>query len=161
MWRSANDAYSRSRTEFLLGVGRDLSRRRCRVIGHSFTDNPDKFVLIFGGGYDTSAGPDQAVRRWTASATASTWSTRLSGEPALACRPATDTGADLKLGEDDGNSIPGEVRVVDLTGDGFADRMYAADLGGRIWRFDIFNGAAPRLAGRALVDGWRVRFART
>ena len=38
------------------------------------------------------------------------------------------------------NSIPGDVRAVDLTGDGFADRMYAADIGGRVWRFDIRNG---------------------
>jgi len=40
------------------------------------------------------------------------------------------------------NSIPGDVRVVDLSGDGFADRMYAADMGGRVWRFDIRNGQA-------------------
>jgi type IV pilus assembly protein PilY1 len=30
-----------------------------------------------------------------------------------------------------------------MTGDGFADRMYAADLGGQIWRFDITNGKKP------------------
>ena len=40
-------------------------------------------------------------------------------------------------------SIPSRVRVIDLNGDGLADRMYAADLGGQIWRFDITNGAAP------------------
>lgn len=37
-------------------------------------------------------------------------------------------------------AIPGEIRVIDLSGDGYADRMYAADLGGQILRFDIFNG---------------------
>lgn len=37
-------------------------------------------------------------------------------------------------------AIPGEVRVIDISGDGFADRMYAADLGGQILRFDIYNG---------------------
>jgi type IV pilus assembly protein PilY1 len=40
-------------------------------------------------------------------------------------------------------AIPARVRVLDMTGDGFADRMYAADLGGQIWRFDINNGATP------------------
>ena len=40
------------------------------------------------------------------------------------------------------------MRVVDLTGDGFADRMYAADLGGRVWRFDISNGAGGSQPGR-------------
>lgn len=39
-------------------------------------------------------------------------------------------------------SIPGRVRVVDLDGDGFADRLYAGDVGGQVWRFDIHNGAA-------------------
>jgi type IV pilus assembly protein PilY1 len=44
------------------------------------------------------------------------------------------------------NSIPAAVRVIDLDGDAFADRMYAADTGGRIWRFDIVtdsDAAAP------------------
>ncbi len=37
-------------------------------------------------------------------------------------------------------SIPAEVKVIDFDGDGFADRMYAADMGGQVWRFDVFNG---------------------
>jgi type IV pilus assembly protein PilY1 len=40
-------------------------------------------------------------------------------------------------------AIPNEVRVVDVSGDGLADRMYASDLGGQIWRFDIINGSTP------------------
>ena len=40
-------------------------------------------------------------------------------------------------------AIPNEVRVIDLNGNGYADRMYASDLGGQIWRFDITNGATP------------------
>jgi type IV pilus assembly protein PilY1 len=34
-------------------------------------------------------------------------------------------------------SIPAAPRVVDLTGDGVADRFYVGDLGGQLWRFDI------------------------
>ncbi len=37
-------------------------------------------------------------------------------------------------------SIPGQIRVIDISGDGLADRMYASDMGGQILRFDIFNG---------------------
>ena len=37
-------------------------------------------------------------------------------------------------------AIPNQVRVIDLNGDGFADRMYASDMGGQIWRFDVRNG---------------------
>ena len=49
------------------------------------------------------------------------------------------SGANLNLPKMT-HSIPSAVRPLDLTGDGLADRMYAADLGGRIWRFDITNG---------------------
>jgi Tfp pilus tip-associated adhesin PilY1 len=37
-------------------------------------------------------------------------------------------------------SIPARVRVIDFDGNGQADRMYAADMGGQIWRFDVNNG---------------------
>jgi type IV pilus assembly protein PilY1 len=46
-------------------------------------------------------------------------------------------------------SFPGDIRVIDLNGDQFADRMYAADMGGQVWRFDIFNGQPPA----SLVNG--------
>ena len=46
------------------------------------------------------------------------------------------------------------VRMVDLNGDGLSDRMYTSDLGGQIWRFDIFGGNAPNGIGPdALVTG--------
>ncbi len=51
------------------------------------------------------------------------------------------------------NSIPAPIRVIDTNGDGFADRMYAADMGGRIWRFDIFNGKDPTSTTDPLVAG--------
>ena len=40
-------------------------------------------------------------------------------------------------------AIPTQIRVLDISGDGFADRMYAADMGGQIWRFDLMNGNDP------------------
>jgi type IV pilus assembly protein PilY1 len=40
------------------------------------------------------------------------------------------------------NSIPGRVTALDTDGDQFADRLYAGDMGGRLWRFDIWNGSA-------------------
>ena len=41
------------------------------------------------------------------------------------------------------------LRLIDLDGDGVTDRIYSADLGGKVWRFDIFNGSAER----DLVEG--------
>ncbi len=52
---------------------------------------------------------------------------------------APDRGHDLEL-TDMTNSIPAAPRVIDLTGDGLADRLYVGDTGGRIWRFDLLNG---------------------
>ena len=51
-------------------------------------------------------------------------------------------------------SIPARVRVVDLDGDGLADRMYAGDMGGQVWRFDVFNGqpAASLITGGVIAQ---------
>ena len=52
---------------------------------------------------------------------------------------------------------PRQVAIGDLTGDGFADRMYGTDLGGQIWRFDIRNGASPAtLVTGGVIEGDRV-----
>jgi len=54
---------------------------------------------------------------------------------------APDAGHDLEL-EAMTHSIPAAPRVIDLTRDGLADRLYVGDMGGRLWRFDIRNGNA-------------------
>jgi type IV pilus assembly protein PilY1 len=41
------------------------------------------------------------------------------------------------------NSIPSDITVLDMNGDSFADRMYFGDMGGRIWRLDIWHGQEP------------------
>lgn len=62
------------------------------------------------------------------------------GEPLW--RAGRDSFANLTLDKMT-RSIPSRIRVIDLSGDGYADRMYASDLGGQIWRFDITNGESP------------------
>ena len=39
-------------------------------------------------------------------------------------------------------SIPSDISKVDTNGDGYVDRLYVGDTGGRLWRFDI-NGSDP------------------
>ncbi len=109
--------------------------------------NSDKAVVVVGGGYDsvhdTAAHPtspdaqgagihildlETGARLWRAG-------------------PAS-SGANLELSEMT-RSIPTQVRVIDVTGDGLADRMYASDMGGQLWRFDIDGGQAPN----SLVSG--------
>ncbi|MGI9330784.1 MAG: PilC/PilY family type IV pilus protein, partial [Gammaproteobacteria bacterium] len=50
------------------------------------------------------------------------------------------------------HGVAAPVKAIDLSGDGFVDRMYATDLGGRIWRFDVENGeSAANLVSGGLI----------
>jgi type IV pilus assembly protein PilY1 len=113
--------------------------------------NSDEAVVIIGGGYDgvhdTITHPASADGQG-----AGVYFLDLhSGE--VLWRAGTDGSAQLTLSNMT-RAIPNQVRVVDFNGDSYADRMYASDLGGQIWRFDIFNGKSPNGIGTdALVTG--------
>ena len=106
----------------------------------SVTQNSDNAVVVVGGGYDTvhdtttfptaADGVGSSVYFLDLKTGAELW------------HAGRDAGADLQLASMT-RSIPNEVRVIDLSGDGYADRMYATDMGGQILRFDIYNGKTP------------------
>jgi type IV pilus assembly protein PilY1 len=100
----------------------------------------DKAVLIMGGGYDTVH--DQAIHPISPDAEGAGIFMLDIETGARLWYAGADAGADL-VAPKMTRAIPARVRVLDMTGDGFADRMYAADLGGQIWRFDIRNGNTP------------------
>lgn len=123
----------------LPGIGETWSTptiARVRVQGA--TQNGENLVLIIGGGYDDAQQnyqftPDASGNRIfmvDAASGALLWS---------AGAPSSPGSPDLQIAGMT-NSIPGRVVVLDTNGDQFADRMYAADMGGRVLRFDIFNG---------------------
>ncbi len=102
------------------------------------TQNTQQQVLVFGGGYDTvedngAYTTPNAVGNQVFMVDAAT------GNVLWYAGPTADTGADLRHASMT-HGIPADIRIFDLSGDGFADRMYAADMGGRVWRFDIHNG---------------------
>ncbi|MCP4299902.1 MAG: PQQ-binding-like beta-propeller repeat protein, partial [Gammaproteobacteria bacterium] len=102
--------------------------------------NADKGVVIVGGGYDNV---HDTLPHPTAADTQGAGVFFLDLESGdVLWRAGTDTGANLELA-DLTRSIPSQVRVIDISGDGFADRMYASDMGGQILRFDITNGNDP------------------
>jgi type IV pilus assembly protein PilY1 len=103
----------------------------------SATQNSLQQVLVFGGGYDTVQ--DNGPYAVDASGNQIFMVDAVSGNVLWYAGPSTDTAADLKLASMT-HGIPADVRIFDITGDGFADRMYAADMGGRVWRFDVHNG---------------------
>jgi type IV pilus assembly protein PilY1 len=105
-------------------------------------DETQNAVVIVGGGYDpvhdTPAYPTSVVDAQGAGIHMLDLGT---GDRLWWAGPA-NSGADLEI-DDMTRAIPTQVRVIDMSGDGLADRMYAADIGGQIWRFDITNGSDP------------------
>lgn len=110
--------------------------------------NAQKLVLIFGGGYDMAA--ESPTNRTESSGNRVFM---VDAETGALLWSAGPSGADLNLVKMT-NAIPSAITVIDTDGDRFADRMYAADLGGRIWRFDIFNGntASTLVTGGAIAQ---------
>jgi type IV pilus assembly protein PilY1 len=96
-------------------------------------------VVALTGGYDDSQ--DNRGYRIDGAGNAVFLVDLLTGERLWSAGPP-GAGHDLELPAMT-NSIPAAPRVIDLTRDGLADRMYVGDMGGRLWRFDIVNGNEP------------------
>lgn len=98
-------------------------------------------VVVLGGGYDTVHDTNAHPTTPDSVGAGVHFLDLISGNHLW--RAGIDSDADLRLDENDremNRAIPNEIRVIDLNGDRLADRMYATDLGGQIWRFDITNG---------------------
>jgi type IV pilus assembly protein PilY1 len=100
---------------------------RVRISGAK--QNGEHFVLIFGGGYDT-AGNGNRLFMIDAASGHLLWQMNMT------------------------SPIPAAVSVLDTDSDEYADRMYAVDVNGRIWRFDIWNGhpTATLVTGGVIAD---------
>jgi len=107
-------------------------------------------AVILSGGYDDG----QDNRGWHEDSTGNAlyFLDLLSGQKLWSAGPPGG-GHDLALPAMR-HSIPATPRVIDLSRDGLADRIYVGDVGGRVWRFDIQNGQ-PRsslVAGGVLAS---------
>ncbi|MBM4195897.1 MAG: hypothetical protein FJ197_02180 [Gammaproteobacteria bacterium] len=92
-------------------------------------------VAIFAGGYN--AGQDDAGYREDTRGNAIFMADALTGEFIWSAGRGSSHDLDL---EDMTNAMPAGVRLIDLNQDKLADRMYIGDMGGRVWRFDIYQG---------------------
>lgn len=133
MWKRSNTDTDTAFSE----LGQTWSQPKpARVKGHP---NP---VLIFGAGYDTNQdleppGTDTMGRGifildaldgsivWRAGPGGA--GTTCKGNPCLLSNMTY--------------SIPSDVTLVDRNPDGFIDRLYAADVGGNVWRVDLEPGS--------------------
>ena len=116
------------------------------------TQNTFKAVVVVGGGYDgvhdtpafnsTPDGVGAGVHVLDLATGTTLWRAGPSG-----------SSADLELAKMT-RAIPTRIKVLDINGDGFADRMYSADLGGQVWRFDVHNGntAATVVSGGVIAQ---------
>jgi type IV pilus assembly protein PilY1 len=109
--------------------------------------NADKLALVLGGGYE----PDQDNPLLTTDAIGNAIYIVDSVSGVLLWHGSRDgVHKDFDVADRAMDySIPGRIRIVDIDGDGFLDRMYAGDMGGQVWRFDVSNGQNAA----NLVDG--------
>jgi len=103
------------------------------------TQNSQRLVLIMGGGYDPAEDGIDIGGTYLTSNTVGNRIYMVDAITGALLWSAGPSGASLNLARMD-HSIPAGITVIDLNGDGYADRMYAGDMAGQLWRFDINNG---------------------
>ena len=119
----------------LTGIGQSWSSPAiARVSINGASQNSQKLVLIFAGGYDDTQ--DNYNYKTDTIGNSIYMVDALTGS--LLWR-ASRAGADLNLSAMR-HSIPSNVSVFDINDDTFADRMYVGDMGGLVFRFDIYSG---------------------
>lgn len=113
-------------------------------------------VLVFGGGYDadkdaeiagtsllgTNDNEGNAIFIVNAETGALLWKAR-NGTAAAA---TSVNGVPVWEHPDFDDGIASDITALDTTGDGFLDRLYVGDTGGRLWRADI---------GSATITDWK------
>ncbi len=111
------------------GLGQSWSKPTLQTINISGTATK---VLIFAGGYDPMQ--DNANIR-SVDTIGNTIFIVNAKTGALIWKAATTDYPEMVY------SIPSDLNVIDIDGDGLADQIYVGDMGGQVWRFD-FNKAA-------------------
>lgn len=108
-------------------------------------------VLIFGGGYDTNQDPENNPSSGDSVGNTVFIVNARTGQRLWS---AYDNVPNISTGMS--HSIPSDLRIVDLNGDAFADRIYVGDLGGAVWRFDLkqYHQSGDGLSN--LVEGYQL-----
>jgi type IV pilus assembly protein PilY1 len=110
------------------------------------SDGTDKWVAFVGGGFDsTHANYDVSTNKTSEAFFVIDLS---NGAKLWEYYNATGSTGDKQYMN---FSIPANPTAVDLNGDGYIDRVYIADVGGQLWKFDV--SAAATVSG-GLVTNW-------
>jgi type IV pilus assembly protein PilY1 len=138
----------------LPGLGQAWSQPTItRVNISGAAQNSQKLVAVMGGGYDASE--DNKV--YNAADAVGNHVYMVDVISGALLWSAGSSGSTLNLataGRAMDHAIPGKVSVLDIDGDGYADRMYAGDMAGQLFRFDVSNGqpAATLVTGGAIAS---------
>jgi type IV pilus assembly protein PilY1 len=128
---------------------------------NTMDDGPcrEQWVAIFAGGYREDGNPNHFA--YVSDPNSPQWSNRSKGLFMV----AMDTGALIAQATFDPNSsvlsqmrysIPTTPAVLDLDFDGFADVVYAGDLGGQMWRWDLTEvGDDEDNPNDGVIDNWK------
>lgn len=120
-----------------------------------FFKGNEKSVLIFGGGYDPINHDPSETDEMTTSRSSDSYGNTLYIVDAETGDLIWNAYDDVRgVATDMKYSIPSDLRVIDINGDSFADRIYVGDMGGQLWRFDI--NSYHQNDGSQLVDGGMV-----
>lgn len=141
LWQ-INGAYHPSTTAGFSKLGQTWSRMVPADI--NWIDGNKRKVLIFGGGYDPKED-NYNVRTAHEAGNAIYMVDAITGK--LLWKASSESSANLRLSEMT-SSIVGDIVAVDDDSDGAVELLYAADLGGRIWRID-FRKSATSASGYA------------
>ncbi|MDH4258979.1 MAG: PilC/PilY family type IV pilus protein [Gammaproteobacteria bacterium] len=108
--------------------------------------NPGSWVVVLAGGYDRAY--DSRVSPVRTSGASLSIFDAATGRRLWRAAGSAALSPDLHLPEMT-VSLPSAPRVLDMDGDGFADRMYVIDVEGGLWRMDLQHGASPASLARA------------
>ena len=123
-------------------LGQTWSRPTAAKIRIEKDDANPTDVLIFGGGYDMAYEDDEYVATSDAPAKGNAiyMIDAKTGELIWSTSGLTKEGKDVSMF----HSITGEITVLDRDNDGLTDHIYAADLGGQVFRIDLQNARTDK-----------------
>ncbi|MFK0573907.1 pilus assembly protein [Endozoicomonas sp.] len=108
----------------------------------------EQAVLLFGGGYDPAIDGHTTIQ----DSNVGNAVFMVDAERGSLLWTASSAGADLNI-SDMKYSIPAELSLVDIDGDGATDYFFAADTGGQVFRFDIKE---TNTGASTFADGGRI-----
>lgn len=117
---------------------------RVRVDGA--TQNSQRLVLIFGGGYDPAEYSVSYNSSGNTYGKGIFMVDSVRGTVLWSQTKTSDGSAFDKMT----HAIPSNVAILDINGDDWTDRMYVGDMAGQLWRFDITSGNS---AGTLVTGG--------